>query len=181
MATKTTSVRAEDETIEKFDRLAAESKLSKTELYALAVDAAEEKLLKEKIPGRKDEIDAVESALKQIKKIYFTRIELAIMAKNTAEKELKIELDTKTRTIADLQAAQDDLKKQIEDLKNDLSNATVENNKLQVESMKMKEAMAEKDALIESLNQSLKNNTAAIEAIEEIKELRKLIKEKQQS
>ena len=57
MATKTTSVRAEEETIEKFDKLAEEYNITKTDLFPQLLEAYQEKKLKEKVPGRADDID----------------------------------------------------------------------------------------------------------------------------
>ena len=66
MATKTTSVRAEEETIEKFDKLAEEYNITKTDLFPQLLEAYQEKKLKEKVPGRADDIDAFRAILKQI-------------------------------------------------------------------------------------------------------------------
>ena len=128
MATKTTSVRAEEETIEKFDKLAEEYNITKTDLFPQLLEAYQEKKLKEKVPGRADDIDAFRAGLKQIKDLYFSSIDMAVLAKTTGEKELNVELKTKTRTIADLQAKQEELKERIVKLEEALNTATAENN-----------------------------------------------------
>ena len=171
MATKTTSVRAEEETIEKFDKLAEEYNITKTDLFPQLIEAYQEKKLKEKVPGRADDIDAFKAGLKQLNDLYFSSVDMAILAKTTAEQELKVELDTKTRTIADLQAKQDELKERIAKLEEGLNTATNENNQLQIEIKKMNETIADKDALI----QSLKNNAAAVDAVGAIAELKELV------
>ncbi len=171
MATKTTSVRAEEETIEKFDKLAEEYNITKTDLFPKLLEAYQEKKLKEKVPGRADDIDAFKAGLKQINDLYFSSIDMAILAKTTAEQELKVELDTKTRTIADLQAKQDELTECIEKLEEGLNTATNENSQLKIEIKKLTENINDKDALI----QSLKNNAAAVDAVGAIVELKELV------
>ena len=171
MATKTTSVRAEEETIEKFDKLAEEYNITKTDLFPQLIEAYQEKKLKEKVPGRADDIDAFKAGLKQLNDLYFSSVDMAILAKTTAEQELKVELDTKTRTIADLQAKQDELKERIAKLEEGLNTATAENNQLQIELKKLNETIVDKDALI----QSLKNNAAAVDAVGAIAELKELV------
>ena len=171
MATKTTSVRAEEETIEKFDKLAEEYNITKTDLFPQLIEAYQEKKLKEKVPGRADDIDAFKAGLKQLNDLYFSSVDMAILAKTTAEQELKVELDTKTRTIADLQAKQDELKERIAKLEEGLNTATNENNQLQIEIKKMNETIADKDALI----QSLKNNAAVVDAVGAFAELKELV------
>ena len=171
MATKTTSVRAEEETIEKFDKLAEEYNITKTDLFPQLLEAYQEKKLKEKVPGRADDIDAFKAGLKQLNDLYFSSVDMAILAKTTAEQELKVELDTKTRTIADLQTKQDELKERIAELEAALNTATTENNRLTIEVGKLNDAINEKDTLI----QSLKNNAAAVDAVGAIAELKEIV------
>ena len=171
MATKTTSVRAEEETIEKFDKLAEEYNITKTDLFPQLLEAYQEKKLKEKVPGRADDIDAFRAGLKQIKDLYFSSIDMAVLAKTTGEKELNVELKTKTRTIADLQAKQEELKERIVKLEEALNTATAENNKLNIEVGKLNDSINEKDTLI----QSLKNNAAAVDAVGAIAELKDIV------
>lgn len=113
MAAKTTSVRAEEETIERFDKLAEEYNITKTDLFPQLIEAFEEKKLKEKVPGRADELDAFKAALKQLHDLYFSSVDMAVLTKTTAEQELMVELETRTRTIADLQVKQDEMKERI--------------------------------------------------------------------
>lgn len=171
MATKTTSVRAEEETIEKFDKLAEEYNITKTDLFPQLIEAYQEKKLKEKVPGRADDIDAFKAGLKQLNDLYFSSVDMAILAKTTAEQELKVELDTKTRTIADLQAKQDELKERIAKLEEGLNTATNENNQLQIEIKKLNETIADKDALIQSMKQNDSTVADAVGAIAELKEI----------
>ena len=162
MATKTFSVRAEVENIEQFDKFAEEHNITKTDLFPLLLEAFREKDLKEKIPGRADNIDAFKASIKQLNDLYFASIDMAILAKTTAEKELRVELKTRTRTIEDLQAKQDELKERIEQLEKALDASTNEINGLRVENTKLNETIADKDALI----QSLKNSQVAVNAVE---------------
>lgn len=171
MATKTTSVRAEEENIERFDKLAEEYNITKTDLFPQLLEAFEEKKLKEKVPGRADELDAFKAGLKQLHDLYFSSVDMAVLAKTKAEQELKVELDTKTRTIADLQARQDELNERIAKLEETLNTATNENSQLQIEIKKLTETIIDKDALI----QSLKNNAAAVDAVGAIEELKEIV------
>jgi len=168
MATKTTSVRSNEENIERFDKLAEEYNITKTDLFPQLLEAFEEKKLKEKVPGRADEMDAFKAGLKQLHDLYFSSVDMSVLAKTKAEQELKVELDTKTRTIADLQAKQDELKERIAKLEEDLNTATNENNQLQVEIKKLTMTIDEKDVLI----QSLKNNAEVADAVGAIGDLK---------
>ena len=172
MATKPISVRAEEETIEKFDKLAEEYNITKTDLFPQLIEAYQEKKLKEKVPGRADDIDSFKAGLKQLNDLYFASIDMAVLAKTTAEKELKVELDTKTRTIADLQAKQDELLERIAKLEEGLNVATTENLNLKQEAEKLTKTIADKETLI----QSLKNNAAAVDAVGAIAELKEIVK-----
>lgn len=165
------STRARPSSISKFDQLAEDFGLTQADLYDICVNAGQAVLLKNKIPGRGDEIDALETALKQIRALYFSSIEMAILAKSNAEKDLKLELDTQTRTIADLQGKQDELKERIKTLEQGLDAATAENNRLQVEVNKLNEVIVDKEALI----QSLKNSAAAADVAASVEELKKVV------
>ena len=171
MATKTTSVRAEEENIERFDKLAEEYNITKTDLFPQLLEAYEEKKLKEKVPGRADEMDAFKVCLKQLHDLYFSSVDMAVLAKTTAEQELKVELETRTRTIADLQTKQDELNERIEKLIKALDDTKTENNQLRQENIKLNEAIADKDTLI----QSLKNNAATVDVVPVVQDLKEII------
>lgn len=173
MATKTFSVRAEVENIEQFDKFAEEHNITKTDLFPLLLEAFREKDLKEKVPGRADNIDAFKASIKQLNDLYFASIDMAILAKTTAEKELRVELKTRTRTIEDLQAKQDELKERIEQLEKALEASTNEINGLRVENTKLNETIADKDALI----QSLKNSQVVVNAVEAMQKFTVLLEE----
>ena len=171
MATKPMSVQAEEETKQRFDKLAEEGHITKTDLFPLLIEAYEEKKLKEKVPGRADDIDNFKTGLKQLNDLYFASIDMAVMAKTKAEQDLKVELDTKTRTIADLQAKQDELLERIAKMEEGLNTATADNNQLKIEIKKLNETIVDKDALI----QSLKNGQVAVDAVGAINELKELV------
>lgn len=176
------STRARPSSISKFDQLAEDFGLTQADLYDICVNAGQAVLLKNKIPGRGDEIDALETALKQIRTLYFSSIEMAILAKSNAEKDLKLELDTQTRTIADLQEKQDEMKAQFEELKNKMTSRIEEleqENKillgekarLENDVKTLNASIADKEALL----QAMKNSAAAADVAASVEELKKVV------
>ena len=151
----------------------------KEKLGISAQDAALRELLKladidkmrQRVPGRAGDIDDFRTLLDQLLTKFLSSVDAAALAKSQAEEDVKVELDTKTRTISDLQKKQDELKERIEKLEQALDSATTENNRLQVEVNKLNESIADKEALI----QSLKNNAAAVDAVGAIAELKELV------
>ncbi len=176
------STRARPSAISLFEKLADDFNLTQVELYDICVNAGQAVLLKSKIPGRGDEIDALENALKQIRKIYLSSIEMAILAKSNAEKDFKLELDTKTRTISDLQEKQDEMKAQFEEMKNEMNSRIEEleqENKillgekarLENDVKTLNASIADKEALL----QAMKNSAAAADVAASVEELKKVI------
>ena len=165
------STRARVSTISKFDKLAEDFNLTQADLYDIAVDAAEIKLLKEKVPGRVDEIDALETTLTQIRKFYYSSIEMAALAKSTAEKELRVEIDIKTRTIADLQQQQDEMKARLEELEQENKVLLDEKAKLENEAKTLNAVIADKEALLTAM----KKSAATVDVAATVEELKKVI------
>lgn len=127
--------------------------------------------MKERVPGRQDDIDDFRTMLNQLLTKYLSCVDAFSMAREKAVEDVKLELETRSRTISELQHQQDELKKRIDELEKGLDAATTENNQLQIEIKKLNEAIADKDALV----QSLKNYAAAVDAIGAIAELKELV------
>lgn len=127
--------------------------------------------MRQRVPGRADEIDDFRTLLDQTLTKYLSSVDAAALAKTQAEADVKIELDTKTRMISELQATQDKLKERIATLEEGLNVATKENNQLQIEIKKLNETISDKDALIQSMKQNDSTVADAVGAIAELKEL----------
>ncbi len=127
--------------------------------------------VKERVPGRAEEINDYRTMLDQLLTRYLSSVDAAALAKTQAEEEVQVELATRTRTIAELQKKLDDLKEQNAKLEQVVDSATAENNRLQVKVKTLNESIADKDALI----QSLQNNAAAVDAVGAIAELKAIV------
>jgi len=127
--------------------------------------------MRQRVPVRAGDIDDFRTLLDQLLTKFLSSVDAAALAKTQAEEEVKVELNTKTRTISDLQKKQDELHERIEKLEQALESATTENNRLQVEVNKLNETIADKDVLI----QSLQNNAVAVDAVEAFAELKELV------
>ncbi len=127
--------------------------------------------VKERVPGRAEEINDYRTMLDQLLTRYLSSVDAAALAKTQAEEEVQVELATRTRTIAELQKKLDDLKEQNAKLEQVVDSATAENNRLQVKVKTLNETIADKDALI----QSLQNNAAAVDAVGAIAELKAIV------
>ena len=123
--------------------------------------------------GRIDEIDAFNSSLESLKSFYKNSLELAVSAKKIATKNLEVELETKTRIISDQQQKVDELNLRIENLQNTVNDSNEEKLALQKELDRVNALIIDKDALI----QSLKNSLAAVDAVEALKEAAGILKE----
>lgn len=152
----------------------------KEELGISAQDAALRELLKladiekirQRVPERAGDIDDFRILLEQLLTKFLSSVDAATLAKKQARDEVLFELDTKTRTIADLQSKQDELKERISQLENALDVATKDNNHLQIEIKKMNETIADKDALIQTMK---KNKAAAADAVSVVSELKEVL------
>lgn len=127
--------------------------------------------IKERVPGRSDDTEDFKTMLDQLMTKYLSCVDAYANARDRAVADVKIEMETKTRTIADLQKKQDEMKERIDKLEAALNESTVENNRLQVEVTKLNASISDKDALI----QSLKNNNAAVDAVGAIEELKEIV------
>ena len=127
--------------------------------------------IKERVPGRSDDTEDFKTMLDQLMTKYLSCVDAYANARDRAVADVKIEMETKTRTIADLQKKQDEMKERIDKLEAALNEATVENNRLQVEVTKLNASISDKDTLI----QSLKNNNAAVDAVGAIAELKEIV------
>ena len=127
--------------------------------------------VKERVPGRAEEINDYRTMLDQLLTKYLSSVDAAALAKTQAEEEVRVELATRTRTIAELLQKQDELKEQNAKLKQVVDSAAAENNRLQVVVKTLNETISDKDALI----QSLQNNAAAVDAVGAIAELTELV------
>ena len=81
-ADKVFSVRADEATIAKLEKLADESGMKKTELLPALLAAYATEQAKGALPGRTSEIENVESLLAQIKTAYLASLELNVNAEN---------------------------------------------------------------------------------------------------
>ena len=129
--------------------------VTKGEAMKAAVSALKLQLLKKDLPGRIDEIDAFNSSLESLKSFYKNSLELAVSAKKIATKNLEVELETKTRIISDQQQKVDELNLRIENLQNTVNDSNEEKLALQKELDRVNALIIDKDALIQSLKNSL--------------------------
>ena len=168
-------VRCEEEVQKEFNELYEIGDfVTKGEAMKAAVSALKLQLLKKDLPGRIDEIDAFNSSLESLKSFYKNSLELAVSAKKIATKNLEVELETKTRIISDQQQKVDELNLRIENLQNTVNDSNEEKLALQKELDRVNALIIDKDALI----QSLKNSLAAVDAVEALKEAAGILKEK---
>lgn len=127
--------------------------------------------MKEIVPGRSDDIQDFKLSLDKLMTKYLSSVQAYADARDRAVDDVKLEMQTKTRTIADLQKTQEELKERIKKLEQALNTATTENNKLQIEVNKLNESIADKDTLI----QSLKNSAATVDVAATLEELKKAV------
>ena len=175
---KPLGLRADEELAAAFRQFVAELG-QKQGVKNLSQDAALRELLKladvdkikERVPGRADEIEDVRTLLDQFLTKYLASVDAAALSKEKAEADVKMDLDNKSRYISDLLKKQDELKERVAKLEESLDKATSENDLLQVEINKLNKAVEDKDALI----LSLKNNAAAVDAVVAIAELKELV------
>lgn len=157
-------VRASKETKEQFEKLVEESGLSKVDFMPRLIEAYESMMLKTALPGRKDEIESFDAAHLLLKDLYRNSLNLALLAKSTAMQETKMELDTKTRTIADLQVRQEEMESKIKLLESDKSGLGKQVSSLTKENEKLKEVIKEKETALQS-NDDAKNVIAQLKEI----------------
>lgn len=168
---KPLGIRGDDALNKDFKSFAKELGVSQDVALRELLKLADIDKMRQRVPGRADEIDDFRTLLDQTLTKYLSSVDAAALAKTQAEADVKIELDTKTRMISELQAKQDELKERIAKLEEGLNVATTQNNQLQIEIEKLNKTIADKDALI----QSLKNNAAAVDAVGAIAELKELV------
>lgn len=144
----------------------------KERLGISAQDAALRELLKladidkmrQRVPGRASDIDDFRTLLDQLLTKFLSSVDAAALAKTQAEESVKVELDTKTRTIAELQKKQDELQERIATLEKGLNEATTENLNLKQEVESLNKVIADKDAIIQSSekNQAITDRLAKL-------------------
>ena len=168
---KPLGIRGDDALNKDFKSFAKELGVSQDVALRELLKLADIDKMRQRVPGRAGDIDDFRTLLDQLLTKFLSSVDAAALAKTQAEEEVKVELNTKTRTISDLQKKQDELHERIEKLEQALESATTENNRLQVEVNKLNETIADKDVLI----QSLQNNAVAVDAVEAFAELKELV------
>lgn len=113
---KVFSVRADDETIAKLDKIAEESGMKKAELLPALLGAYASQQAKGALPGRRTEIENVENLLTQIKNAYLASLELNANAEARIRDEFAARLQSNEQAVASL-------KEQAEQSKTDARNA----------------------------------------------------------
>ena len=124
------SVRADKETIEKFNAIVEKSGFKKADLLPALIATWEAEEDRNLLPGRADEIDAFDALLKQVRTSYRNSLQLAVLAKDTAIKEVTESINEKNATIKTLQDNADAVKilELVKDLKHILPLQTKTNN-----------------------------------------------------
>lgn len=99
---KVFSVRADDETIAKLDKIAEESGMKKAELLPVLLNAYAVQQAKGPLPGRQTEIENVASSLDQIKTAYLPSLELNCNAEARIREEFAARLQSNEQAVASL-------------------------------------------------------------------------------
>ena len=161
---KTLSVRADEETAERFDSIAEEANITKTELFPLLLDLWEKKKLQTALPGRTDEIESFSDSLKHIDAIYRSSLSMAVNARNEAKEETKKELNSFKTVIQDLQEKNANLDQK-------LAGLTTENANLTAEIERLQSQLVDKDAVIKTLEIQQKESETAKSVVAELQTL----------
>ncbi|MDY6290705.1 MAG: hypothetical protein SPL86_04385 [Succiniclasticum sp.] len=165
------SVRADKETIEKFNAIVEKSGFKKADLLPALIATWEAEEDRNLLPGRADEIDAFDALLKQVRTSYRNSLQLAVLAKDTAIKEVSVSLEAKDRTIVELQKQIDGLNNTIAEKDNAIVSITEENKKLHAEVVQLTESINEKNATIKTLQ----DNADAVKILELVKDLKHIL------
>ena len=160
----TLSVRADEETAEQFDRIAEESKLTKTDLFPLLLNLWETKKLQNALPGRTDEIESFSASLKHIDSIYRSSLSMAVNAKKEAQEESKKELDSLKIAIQDLQEKNVALEQKLDGLTKVNADLTTEIERLQGQ-------LSDKNAVIKSLESQQQESETAKSVVAQLQTL----------
>lgn len=145
------SVRSDQETIEKFTSIAEKSGMKKSEVLPALIAVWESEEVKQKLPGRAEEIDAFDELLKQTRTAYHSSLQLAMLAKETGQKEAAVEMEMKSRTIRDLQKKQDEQEAVLKAKEDKIQTLTKEIERLTADVERLNESIAEKNANIKTL------------------------------
>ncbi len=160
---KTLSVRCDEATEQRFTQLAEQSGLPKAMLLPAMMNAYETQQLKERIPGRADDIDSFLTGVKQLSNLYLASVDGALLAKASAKAEWQMEEEAYRKEKAILLQKQDELQKKNEALAKELQKLKEDNDRLFKEN--------------EMLKADAKTKTEAMAEIREIKEFVKKLQE----
>lgn len=141
---KTLSVRCDEATEQRFSMLAEQSGLPKAVLLPEMMNAWETQQLKERVPGRADDIDAFHAGVKQLTNLYLASVDGALMAKVAAKAEWQIEKDTYRKEKALLLQKQDELREMNDAQAKELQKLKVDNARLIKENESLKASAKEK-------------------------------------
>lgn len=161
---KTLSVRCDDATEQKFTRLAEQSGMPKADLLPAMMNVWETQQLKERVPGRADDIDAFMAGIKQLSNLYLASVDGAILAKATAKAEWELEEKGYRKEKAILIQKQDELLAKIDALTKEIHQLKEDNTRLITENEKFKAAEKEK-----------------VDTVSEIREVKEIIKKLQEA
>ena len=174
---KTIGIKAGEETAAAWDEFWNEMKTrtginNKEDAFRELLKLADIDKMKEIVPGRADDLRDFKLTLDKLMTKYLSSVQAYADARDRAADDVKLEMQTKTQTISDLQKKQEEMKQRIETLEQALDSATTENNRLQVEVNKLNESIADKDALISTMK---KNKAAAADAVSVVSELKEVL------
>lgn len=122
-ATTVKTIRADDETMERFRAISAEYGNQGQALAAL-VQLHESQRIRTSMPARADELDTYEAHLTRIREMYLASVQMADDANIRVKATYNVEIQVRDRTIADLQTKLDKVSAEADGIRQRLELAT---------------------------------------------------------
>lgn len=185
---KQASFRLNDEDINTFREMTEKHDMNQAEMFQSLIHAFEMNKAKNQLADRGKEIDTFQTTVNTLVNMFLNSLEINQTSEERIRQVLSLELNTKDKTIKDLQ----DKREQLENEKDNFKKAALENIKtvkeLQAENDNIKNELSDKSATINSLQSQLQTMNGIIdeykgyketnsELEKEIKELNKTISE----
>lgn len=161
------SVRADQEVIDKYSKIAEAAGLKKSELLPVLLASYSQTQAKAALPGRGTEIENVESLLNQLKDAYLHSLELNVNAEQRIRQEFETRIASNEQAVASLKQKADAAVAKEQEAKAALDAITAERDELKIRAEnadaaieKLRDESAKQKDQLEKFNKSLQEQVA---------------------
>lgn len=168
---KASSFRLKEDDIEKFRGFAEENGLNQAEMFNSLINNFEMARAKGEIKDRAKEIEVFQDTVNNLVSMFINSLAINQSSEERIKETLSLELNTKDKTIAELQEAKETLSAEVKVLKDDLKTTEDTLDKVNNTSIKLNITIDEKDTLIKNAQEQISTLNSIVAEYKKYKDI----------